>query len=580
MNEQKACIWSTYHPSMSNRNDDLLIVKERIIDKNGVESANVRMIRNYKRKYYVTKPGARDHTQKRDWENLENLDIFECTQAEMGLHSAKNTDKFVPGGFVRQREVNRSPYLYGTDVTTPVIVKSEYSKKYPDFNPRATVAVADFETDMLDDPEAKRIISGAYTYRGKIFMAVTEEFLGTQPDKEAAIKNHFQKYIDKFTADVESQVKRDKNGKIDKGVKKALEAFKVACLGKIDLKVKIVANDFEVAKAIMMAAHRTSPDYLTFWNMDFDVTAMLLACERNGRHPEEIFCDPNVDKEFRKFYYNKDQQIKKKANGETMSKDFVDLWHTIECPMSFYMVDAMSFYRLNRVMAGKLNTYALDAILTRELGIGKLKFQEASDVSGPEWHRQMQSNHKLSYLLYNIFDCLLVEFLDFKTKDLSLALGIYVGDSEISTANSNPKRLADACHFFLEKDGRIITSTSDQMVCGYDLNVLGTRDWIITLPAELVQNTGRSIVKGIPDELSRMSAHCGDIDLASSYPTTGSICNISPDATRMEIYKVKGLEEVQLRKSSVDYTGCDTNAVQLSRTLYGVPKLNDALAMF
>ena len=585
MAEKKAAIWATHHKSKNNKTEDLIVVKERISDGDK-EWSNVRLVKNYKRPYYITKEGCRDHKQKRDWEHLRNLDKFECTDSELAVHALKNLGGFGSNGYAKLREVNQSPYLYGTDVTAPVLVREEYRTNWPGYNPKAKMGVLDFETDATDDridstnPDLARIITGAFTYGSKVYLAATREWLGTISDPEKQIRKLLDEYIEQFKVDIFTQMKQNLPKKEQKAALAAAQGFIERAVDKLDFKFKICDDEYEVAKALMSAVHKESPDFLVFWNMLYDVKVMMNACYRARKDPSTIFCDPRIPEEFRNFYLKEDQQIKTKSNGDTFSKDFIDLWHTVKAASGVYFVDAMAFYRLNRVMMGKLNSYALEAILKRELGIGKLKFVEGGDLTMDEWHYFMQTQEKVKYMLYNIFDCWLVELLDEKTKDIKLSLPVYVGVSEIDSANSNPKRLADDCYFFQAKKDKIIRSTSNEMADEFDRRVLGTTGWIITLPSELVTDTGRSFVEGIPDRLSRFSAHCGDIDLASSYPTTGTICNVSPDTTRMEIYRIDGLTEAEQRRQGIDFVACQTNAVQLSRAFYKLPTLDEALALF
>lgn len=558
--QQKACLWAMHLPSLNRDGTDLHLVKERIKDADGSERSNLKLIHNYKRPFWVTKEAARDHKQKRLLEHKENLDRYECTQASLARNAYRAIHGYIPKKVPYITEVARNPYVYGLDVTGAVLLKESYKRDFPDYMPRASVAMLDFETDVLGptahlkDNKKKVPISGAVTYKDRWIITASKSFLATLPAPADALNALADRYLEKW--------------KIERNVK--------------EVELIICENDFEVVKGCIDFLHETKPDFCAIWNMAFDINVMIGTCERYGVNPGKLFADPSIPPEFHHFHFREDLTVKRKANGDTMVKAYYDLWHTITCGASFYFIDAMCFYRLNRVMKGKKNSYALDAILDDELNMNKLRFEYAAEgLQKLDWHIEMQKNWKAEYMLYNVFDGLSMELLDEKTNDIGIALPSYVGSSELKSTNSNPKRLADNGFFFaMESRNMILMSTSDQMKTEMDEKLLGLDNWIITLPSELVKNTGRSIVYGVSNHDSRLSYHCGDIDVASSYPTTGTVCNVSYSTTRAEVYGIEGLNHMQVRSVAVNFTAAQTNCIELGRTLSELPSLDEAMEYF
>lgn len=583
---EKHCMWATTTPSMANKVDTLTLVKEHIRDADGNVTVNLKPIRNFKRPYYVTKKGLQsEHKQKRDWESMDRLDKYVCTDAELGVHATRALGGFARNGYARLGEVNRSPYIYGTDILGSTIIKEAYNSKYPKFNPKASIGVVDYETDMLSTDGHERIISGAVTSGGEAFLSVTRDFLKNYIDVEDKIQYKFDFYIAELRKELDNiaamDLKRSEDGDTGAGfVNTSIQKFKREILNDLKFSFDIVDNDYEVSKSCMDTLHRIQPDYAMAWNMNFDIKKMFQACELADKDPATIFIDPRVPPEFRKVNYVEGQLIKRKANGEETSVGLMDLWHTMHAPASFQWVCPMAFHRLNRIMEGMPGGNSLEYVLNNELGIGKLKFAFGEGYEGRDLHEFLQLNHPIDYLIYNVFDCLMVELLDIHTNDISITLSTYLRNSPLEKAKSNPGRLADESYFFLRDSGRVIQSVSDQMETDMDRKLLDARNWIITLPAELQQHTGRSMVLGIPDANSRLSAHNGDIDLASSYPTNGTIMNIAAGTTRMEMFKMTGISEVVQRRAGVDYTACKTNCVQLAKDFYKLPSLREALYLF
>lgn len=579
---QKQCIFATHLPSSRSNSEDMLLVKERIKDETGKEYSEVRLIPNFKRKYYVTKKGKRDHLQKRDHEALENLDEFSCTQANLAAHAYKTLHGYHSQNHVSLPKVAISPWLYGADIPSTSIIKDDYAQKYPDYNPKATSGVMDFETDVVNG-NGKDIIIGIFTFQNNIYISATRDWLGTLPDPEALFRAGADKVLPIFLEQLRESVTKGDNAKWGEGLMKVVES-KILNLPSLKIQFDISENEYTCAKFCMDAAKHHLPDNLVFWNMKADIGFMENACKKHNKFMGDLLAYDKVPKEFIGYYFKEDQLIKKKANGDTMSKDFIDLWHGIRSAAPFQFVDAMSFYHLNRKMSiGKLNNYKLESILMRELGLGKLYSMVdcGEDVGSYNWHRIMQTKHKLAYMLYAIFDGLMVEILDAKTGDLGVSLPTYLERSDLSKATSNPRRNADSDHFFyLREKGRVICTTSSNMTGEFDHLLPSTRDIIITLPAERVVKTGRSFVFGISDDRSRWSFHCGDIDLASSYPTTTIIFNAAPGTTRIEVLKIGNMSELELKQVAVDLTASKVNGVKLCREIYKMPTLTEALKHF
>lgn len=535
--------------SKQNKSSDILVVKERIRDTvTGEEKPNIRIIRDYKRPFWLTKKGIREeHNQKRDYEYEYNLDKYECTQAELPAKVHRALYGFSAQN-PRMSNICQSPYIYGTDATSSVIFKraedERAEKENGTWKPDMTVAVMDYETDVVNGTE--KIIAGAVTYKDKVLIACTEGFLGTTPDAENQINEAAQKYLDKY-----------------------MKARNVT------MKVRVCKNNMDVVKSLFTMVHALKPDLLAFWNMKFDIGKILETCEEHYVDPANIFCDPAIPEEYRNFRYREDQLIKVTASGKSTPKHPADLWHVISAPASFFCIDGMCTFKMLRAIEGMRHSYSLDATLGSELDISKLKFDQADHLSGLAWHRFLQKLYKIEYLVYCLFDCMSVEMLDEKTKDMSRKVGLYADGSELGSLKSNPKRLANDIHFYLLKQGKVLCSTSNDMTEEDDKHLLSKVDWIVTLANELATETGCSLydpeygIKG-----TRVAKQVADIDITSGYPTAQRVFNISKSTTLAEICKIDGLTEKEHRRIAVDMTACAANSVDIGQTVMGLPKLN------
>jgi len=250
------------------------------------------------------------------------------------------------------------------------------------------------------------------------------------------------------------------------------------------------------------------------------------------------------------------------------------------CPSSFYFVDAMCAYRQIRTGSAEEPSYSLDAILKKHLGMRKLKIEEGAHLTGIDWHQFMQEKHPLEYIIYNVFDCVSMEMLDEKTKDLRLTMPMMAGCSDFEKFNSQPRRTADALHYFCLQNGKVIGTTSSEMATELDKYTLGLDGWIVTLPAHLVMDNGLQIIEECPTLKTNIRGHVGDLDVSASYPNGGSVFNVSKETTHKELCKIEGVAEIVQRMQGVNLSGGATNAIEFCENMYGLPSMNQLLDAF
>lgn len=553
-----ACMHATYVRNKFDKSQDVLVVKRRVLDPvTKQERPVLDYIPNYERPFWVTKKAYRnEHKQKREYEFIEKCNEYRSSQAMLANTIKKVLGKHGEGG--RLKQLCRSPYVYGTDVSPAVLYKHEDDKRAEQENgswrPNFTIAVADYETDVVNGTE--QIISGAIASGETVFIVVTAEFLGLKDVNKNNIEDLTQEQYRRFMA------------ASDKHLKKHIADIN------LKVKLKIVPNAYQCARYVMLAAHKLMPDLLVFWNMQFDIEKMLDACKLANKCPTTIFCDPACPPEYRVFDWSPDELTKIKADGTVHRKHPAELWNVVTCPASFYIIDAMVVFKMLRVVEGMRQSYSLDAILKEmEVG-GKLRIPEAEGKEGLEWHRYMQRNAKIEYLLYNSYDVISVLQLDKKTKDLEQKIAMYADGTELSKINSNPRRLTNSLHFFLHDQGKVPCASSDNMKEDDDDELLGRDGWVVTLANELATGTGTKVFLDEWGEfISRISTHVADIDISSGYPSTQLVMNMSKSTTLVEVCGIFGHDEETQRRIGVNLTYIPANAIDITQTLMGMPKL-------
>lgn len=234
----------------------------------------------------------------------------------------------------------------------------------------------------------------------------------------------------------------------------------------------------------------------------------------------------------------------------------------------------MGVYAFIRKAKGNEKSYGLDHILNKVLGERKLNFVEADGLVKLAWHEFMQSKYKIEYLIYNLFDCIGVELLDEKTKDLSISLSELCGSSPYRLFSSTPKQLAEDLHFFFLKHGRVICCISDKMADELDDLVIGTEDWIITLATHLVEVNGLKCIEDVEELQTLIRLYVSDLDIRSAYPWGEIILNASKGTTMLELVRIEGVSEGDRRRVGLNLSGGVTNAINYCETIHAHPGLH------
>lgn len=453
------CKHAIYVEAQDRSRNDLVFVKERIHLHDGTTVPGTRLIENYKRDFWITRELHRKHKDKKEWDDISKMEKRTSTQIDLVNNASRALNRAPPANG-QLRMLARSPYLYGCDISTPALIKYQYMKHNKDCMTDNSVAVSDCETDMLSDVKQgqEKIIMQAITMKERVFLVILRDFFEGWNFKE--LPDQLQAAMMKYMGTVVEQ-------------------------RNIKMEVKFVDHEGDIAHEILQKAHEWQPDFLTFWNMDFDIQHMEQALMRRGYDPAQSWSDPSVPKRYQYYHYKQGPNQKKTASGKTMPLAPAERWHSVFAPTSFYVIDSMCVYLKLRIAKGKDQSYAMNAILAKEnpktsdgKPLQKMHFPETDHLSGGDWHKEMQRNHKIEYCIYNVFDCVAVELLDEHTTDLSLQVSAQCEHSEYTRLPSQPRRTCDDLHFMCLEEGKVIATTSDEMVDELDQFVIGHDNWI------------------------------------------------------------------------------------------------------
>ncbi|MNH53896.1 hypothetical protein D3C73_56040 [compost metagenome] len=547
------CKHAIYTEHQRNDTDDLLTVKELVWLKDGTRVPRLRFYPNRKRPFGITKEKYRNHKDKKEVEDLDKLILCETTQRDLNNQIVRRMGYGNPKQ--QLRTLCRNQYIYGADIAPATLLKRQYQEKWPDLFYANQVAVLDTETDMWNG-DGKDIIISTVTFKNKAIVTILDTWIEGIPDAINQIKLALDTHLGHIVK--------------PRG---------------IEFEIKIMKSPGAMVKECVDKCHDWMPDFVSFWNMDFDMTVMIRALENEGYNLAEVFSAPEVPKEYKYFKYKRGPDQKVKADGKSENLAWYDRWHTVTTPSSHFWIDSAAVYRNIRRAKGKEPSYALDKILKKNLGedFGKLYFPTGDSSAHPgsvEWHMQMQKYFKIPYVVYNVYDCLGVELLDEKVTDLNTQIGILSGSSEYSIFNSNPKRNVNDFYFDMLKDGMMTGTLSDRMEDELDRLLLGKEDWIVTLPTSLVEANGVYMIKDLPSVRSFVRRYTSDADIGSTYPNGEIIMNLSKMTTMYEVCRIAGVTASKQRLVGINLTGGPVNSIEIMTDVMKAPDPFELLEAF
>lgn len=570
----RECRFAIHIPTRSADVPDLHLVKEVLHYEDGRTVPNVRYVKDFKRPFAVTQKHLRNHQQKKEYEPLENLMVYECTQSELPMRVAQALGL----GYMRRpqmRQLSDSPYLYGSDITSTALLKYSYKRQYPDTFSPYSVCFFDIETDVLHGTDDPIVIT--MVYKQELVTLVQAQLVQGYADPEGLYFAKLKKHLgDK----IEARHYTPRFHIVDDTVSLIREAFKYI--------------------------HAWMPDFLAIWNMDFDIPRILDTLKKYKVDPADIFCDPKLPSQYRFCEYKKGSTKKITASGAVKPKNPSEQWHSLLVPASYYVIDAMCSYRFVRQGEQEQQSYSLDAILAREKLAGKLRFPEADGYVDLEWHQFMQKNYPFEYLCYADQDVIGMDELDEKTGDLAQSLPVQCDITDFAKFSHQTKRFADGIHVFLLNQGKMVGTVAprkeavpedtditndeddDEGSDGVDQedefgttksDTMSLRGWVVTLKAHM-SVLGGAFIEEAEKLLTLIRAFVYDSDAVSAYPTCTAVGNVSKRTTLREIIDIIGIEEVDFRRHNINLLQGHVNALEYACEMYKLPRPQDALKYF
>ena len=464
--------------------------------KNVVTGESVmKIVDNPKVNIYVTAEHYRTHKYKIEWAPKVQLDEYVTLYRDRAetldtVLNGNGRPRWWKGRPPNLKKLMSSPYVYGADIDFGVRVKYRYELMNGGRKPESyNVGGLDIETDVneIDGKGSKSVIICTFIdHKGNTFVGIRKKFFAdhTVEEVEKMWKEKTEpEFLSKLTDDPKT------------GSRKLYEES-----GGIKIVAQIFDEELDLLKWIFDCIHVSRPDFVTIWNMDYDIPYILERLNFRQADPRDVLCSPDIPKKYRQCTYYHD-------NGKKQDH-ITDRWHVLHLTDYTKYVDAMCMYARIRKASTRKPSYNLDAIATEELGSGKLKF-------GLDDHHTMQLNHKVEYVVYNIVDVLLLRLLDLKNHDTANMLRL-LDASLIDDYARQSVQLKNTFFCYLDMLGGVPASMGDPIVMPWDKYITNKGGQVLD-PCKTVK-TGVAILveSSLISFLHKLVCDI-DVNLASTY---------------------------------------------------------------
>jgi hypothetical protein len=542
-------IHSTYWKAKDNSSDAVVALLKEV----DTGEPKLHIFQNPKRTVYVTRPGLREtHDHKKLCETLDNLDSYSVHNHNL----REELQRILLGhtkGYVTQTQLLNNPYVYGADIDISVLIKQHFLNSTDKMCKGFRVGGLDIETAVPGILGGKEVILITYvTPELKIHTAVLKAFLQESACGEA---------LTLFDS-VLSNLKQELNNKGQKVLEKHFD--KSIPLG---FSPNITFHDSEVdmIKWIFSIIHKDKPEFISIWNIDYDIPFLLDRLRVHDVVPHGVMCHPEVPFKYRVCNYRQDNN---------KSAQFFHKWHVFELSGYTQFYDSMCLYSRLRKHKGNENSYALDYIAKKVLGTGKLKYPKSS-------HYVMQSSKQVEYLAYNIMDTLLTVLMEHVIKDVG-SLMMLIKDTDFSSFAMQTVQLKNWFYNYLKAHRKVPASWQGKILHETDSEIVNVGGNV--LAPGLAWRTGVTRVKEllgiVNDVVSKMVLLVSDLDVARMYPSIMAACNIDRDTKRMTVLQVENCDAHRI----VDFMGHllfpKENAAYLCNQYFNLPSYTEMLQIY
>ena len=461
---------------------------------------------------YIARPQFRTNTIKKECERKDHCDVYKTptTQIASTIFRAINGRNFY--GYLPEKKMLSDPYVYAADIEYAARLKFALNKTNHGKRPQAyNVGHLDIETDVTGSEQIILITfmnGDGNTYVGVLKEFFTKGVVVTPSDTKEDIERKNQELIDKRRAGVDklwAKTEREFRGKLSDEARDIYDKS-----DSIKIHLNVCDTEVSLIRWIFDKIHESKPDFITIWNIAYDIPYIMNRLKFRGVDPTTVFCHPDVPRQFRKCDFHLDKGKK--------DSHITDLWSWLHCTDYSCWLDAMCLYGRLRKAKGRDSSYKLNDIGAKEIGAGKLEFGDG------EGHYDMQMKHQVEYTVYNVVDVLILRVMELKNKDV-FNLVMLSGDSMMDEFNHEAIKLKNSFFVYLDGKGMVPGTVGETLDQEFD-KWLHNRGGAVLDPERSFANIAVASLRET-DDVGRVCRFVCDLDVTSEYPSCDMAFNIT-----------------------------------------------------
>ena len=474
-----------YSPPNKHTGSDALIANVKDVETG---ESKLHIIRDPQMEYWVTKKALRTFKEKKECVPIGEVDGYVTRYSTLNESIGKSLGVYT--SHTDRRRFMTSPFVFGADIHPLIRMKIEYRKSCDKAINYFKVGALDIETSVLGDNQIL-LLSYADFHTGKVYCAINNEWGNIDTEAlDARIHKEFLQF---------------KNGLNPK----ALEIMEQK---KFDVEYRLCKDEKELLIWSFYKIHQCKPDFCGIWNIGYDIPYIIDRAKFRGIPPEQLFCHPDVPDEYKFISYRED-------NSPAHNQHITDKWHNVDCPGYTRWYDPMCLFARIRKVEAKLPFYTLDFVGNRVIGVGKMQFG-INDT-----HHAMQTNDKIGYTVYNMFDVIIPVLMNALTNDI-ISMTILAGCGLLSQFASQTVQLRSFFYEYCLDNGMVPGTVFGSQVVDSDVYI-GNIGGAVLNP-QFMRMRGSNCIKEI-DVSTNIYKLCCDIDFTSQYPSILIAMNVSKD---------------------------------------------------
>ena len=483
-----------YVPLNPNGGGDALIATLRNLV---TDETRLQIINHPSVEVWLEPKGTANYKDKREARDEVCLQRYVFPYAHLREHVEK-----ILFGFTKKfddRKWMASPYIYGADINPVVRLKIDYRSKVEKAITNFKFGVVDLETSVRED---ERILCASYASRREcsVTIVVLEDWY--DKNSPAALEERCRIEWERFASTLNKKARAVWDAK------------------PWTLNVVMADSELTLIKKLFEKIHQDKPEFVLAWNSDFDYTYILDRLAVYNVSPELVFCHPDIPKDLRYFKYRRDTRP-----GNQIGH-FTDRWHCMDVSGYAKWIDAMALYSRLRKAKGRESSYRLDFIASKNIGSGKMSFEEGAN------HEIMQRQYQIAYCAYNTIDVLTVAIQEMVNHDLDSLVGL----SEVSPIDDFSHQTVVMTHKWFRycRERHMVPGSvgNVDMSTEYD-HYIGNIGGAVLDPTFMKVVGGKTVEEiDLPTYLYKL---CCDLDVTSFYPSLVESFNISKETKRATI---------------------------------------------